>query len=109
MKKITLITLLVGLTLGLSAQDLNKVKDMLKDNELDKARQGIDALLAAPNNQRNVDMWYTKAKIYGAIAASEQFKTLVADGRSLWGIKSPEIDKTKATTMLDCRRLCFGI
>ena len=81
MKKITLITLLVGLTLGLSAQDLNKVKDMLKDDELDKARQGIEGLLAAPNNQRNVDMWYTKAKIYGAIAASEQFKTLVADGR----------------------------
>lgn len=68
--------------MGLSAQNLNKVKDMLKDNELDKAKAGIDALLAVPKNQKNAEVWYTKAKIYGAIAASDQFKTLVADGRT---------------------------
>ena len=38
MKKIMLIALMAGWTLGLSAQNLNKVKDMLKDNELDKAK-----------------------------------------------------------------------
>lgn len=103
MKKIMLIAMMAGLTLGLSAQNLNKVKDMLKDNELDKAKQGIDALLAAPKNQKNAEVWYTKAKIYGAIAASDQFKSLVADGRTeaFDAIKkAQELDKTKATTML---------
>lgn len=103
MKKIMLIAFMAGWTLGLSAQNLNKVKDMLKDNQLDKAKEGIDALLTAPKNQKNPEVWYTKAKIYGAIAASDQFKTLVTDGRAdaFDAIKkAQEIDKTKATTLL---------
>lgn len=103
MKKIMLIALMAGWTLGLSAQNLNKVKSMLEDKELDKAKEGIDALLAAPKNQKNAEVWYTKAKIYGAIAASDQFKTLVPDGRTdaFEAIKkAQEVDKTKATTLL---------
>ena len=103
MKKIMLIALMAGWTLGLSAQNLNKVKSMLEDKELDKAKEGIDALLTAPKNQKNAEVWYTKAKIYGAIAASDQFKTLVPDGRTeaFEAIKkAQEIDKTKATTLL---------
>ena len=103
MKKIMLIALMAGWTLGLSAQNLNKVKSMLEDKELDKAKEGIDALLATPKNQKNAEVWYTKAKIYGAIAASDQFKTLVADGRTeaFEAIKkAQEIDKNKATTLL---------
>lgn len=103
MKKIMLITLLAGWTLGLSAQNLNKVKTMLKDNELEKAKQGIDALLNEPKNQKNAEVWYTKAKIYGAIAASDQYKTLVADGRkdAFEAIKkAQELDKTKSTMFL---------
>lgn len=103
MKKIMLIALMAGWTLGLSAQNLNKVKGMLEDKELDKAKEGIDALLTAPKNQKNAEVWYTKAKIYGAIAASDQFKTLVADGRTeaFEAIKkAQEIDKNKATTLL---------
>lgn len=103
MKKIMLIALMAGWTLGLSAQNLNKVKNMLKENELDKAKQGIDALLNDAKNQKNAEVWYTKAKIYGAIAASDQFKTLVADGRkdAFDAIKkAQELDKTKATMFL---------
>ena len=103
MKKIMLIALMAGWTLGLSAQNLNKVKGMLEDKELDKAKEGIDALLAVPKNQKNAEVWYTKAKIYGAIAASDQFKTLVPDGRTeaFEAIKkAQETDKTKATTLL---------
>ncbi|MCO5235062.1 MAG: hypothetical protein M9933_02245 [Chitinophagaceae bacterium] len=106
MKKITLIALVVGLTgltLSVSAQNLNKVNDLLKNNELDKAKQGIDALLENPKNQKKVDVWYAKAKIYDAIAASDQFKTLVPDGRvdAFDAIrKALEIDKNKTTTLL---------
>lgn len=103
MKKIALIALMAGFTLSISAQNLNKVNDLLKNNELDKAKQGIDALLENAKNQKKVEVWYAKAKIYDAIAASDQFKTLVPDGRvdAFDAIKKAiEIDKTKTTTLL---------
>lgn len=103
MKKIMFITLLAGLSFGLSAQNLNKVKDLLKNNELDKAKEGIDQLLTNPKNQKNAETWYTKAKIYGAIATNDKFKTLAADGRAdaFEAIKkAQELDKTQTTTFL---------
>ena len=82
MKRVILGTLLAIITLGASAQNLDKVKDMLKNNELDKAKEGIDNLLTNPKQQKKAEVWVTKAKIYGAIAASDKFKTLVPDGRA---------------------------
>ncbi len=82
MKKVILLTLIAGFTLSVTAQNLNKVKDMLKNNELDKAKEGVDLLLINAKQQKNAEVWFTKAKIYGAIAGSDQFKTLVPDGRS---------------------------
>ena len=103
MKRVILGTLLAIITLGASAQNIDKVKDMLKNNELDKAKEGIDNLLANPKQQKKADVWITKAKIYGAIAASDKFKTLVPDGRAdaLEAIKkAQEIDKNETTTLL---------
>lgn len=103
MKKVILTTLIAAFTLSLSAQNLNKVKDMLKNNELDKAKAGIDQLLTNPKQQKNAEVWFTKAKIYGAIATNDQFKTLVPDGRAdaFEAIKKAvEIDKTETTTFL---------
>lgn len=103
MKQIMLIALMAGWTLGIAAQNLNKVKNLLADNKLDQAKEGIDALLTQPKNQKNSEVWYTKAKIYGAIAASDQFKSLVTDGRTeaFDAIKkAQEIDKTKTTTLM---------
>lgn len=103
MKKVILLTLIAGFTLSVTAQNLNKVKDMLKNNELDKAKEGIDLLLTNAKQQKNAEVWFTKAKIYGAIAGSDQFKTLVPDGRSdaFEAIKkAAEIDKTQTTTFL---------
>ncbi|MBX2922237.1 MAG: hypothetical protein KF746_08605 [Chitinophagaceae bacterium] len=103
MKKAILTTLVAGFALSLSAQNLNKVKDMLKNNELDKAKDGIEQLLTNPKQQKNAEVWFTKAKIYGAIAASDQFKTLVPDGRvdAFEAIKKAvEIDKNQTTTYL---------
>lgn len=103
MKKIILTTLIASFTLGLFAQNLNKVKDMLKNNELDKAKAGIDQLLTNPKQQKNAEVWFTKAKIYGAIATNDQFKTLVPDGRAdaFEAIKKAvELDKNETTTFL---------
>ncbi|MGN6491619.1 MAG: tetratricopeptide repeat protein [Agriterribacter sp.] len=103
MKKIILTTLIASFTLSLFAQNLNKVKDMLKNNELDKAKAGIDQLLTNPKQQKNAEVWFTKAKIYGAIATNDQFKTLVPDGRAdaFEAIKKAvELDKNETTTFL---------
>ena len=103
MKRVILGTLLAIITLGASAQNLDKVKDMLKNNELDKAKEGIDNLLTNPKQQKKAEVWVTKAKIYGAIAASDKFKTLVPDGRAdaFEAIKkAQEIDKNETTTLL---------
>lgn len=103
MKKIILTVLVAAVSFQLSAQNLNKVKDMLGKNELDKAKEGIDQLLTNPKQQKNAEVWLTKAKIYGAIAASEQFKSLVPDGRAeaFQAIKkATEIDKNQVATLL---------
>lgn len=103
MKRIMLVTLLAVITLGASAQNLDKIKDMVKNNELDKAKEAIDQLLTNPKQQKKAEPWIVKAKVYGAIAANDKFKTLVPDGRTdaFEAIKkADEIDKTETTTLL---------
>ncbi len=70
MKKILLTTLLAVVGFGLFAQKLDKAKDLLnaKPPKLAEAKTEIDAVLNDAKNQKNGEAWYTKAKVYNAIA-----------------------------------------
>lgn len=95
--------LVTGIALNLSAQNLNKIKDLLQKNELDKAKEAIDLLADNPKQAKKADIWFTKAKIYGAIAASDQFKSLVPDGKAdaFEAIKkATELNKNETNTLL---------
>jgi hypothetical protein len=81
MKQFLFIVLLAVSGTGLVAQDIKKIKELLGQNALDKAKESIDQFLANPKNQKNAEGWYVKGKIYGQIAATENFKSLAPDGR----------------------------
>ena len=55
--------------MGLFAQSVDKAKDLLKANKLADAKTEIDKVMASDKNQKSGDAWYTKMKIYNAIAA----------------------------------------
>jgi hypothetical protein len=74
-------SLLALLAAGLFAQKVDKAKDLLKAGKLAEAKTEIDAFLAQEKNQKNPDAWYTKAKVYGAIAADEKTKGTVPNAR----------------------------
>ncbi|HUB60433.1 MAG TPA: hypothetical protein VL978_07020 [Puia sp.] len=69
MRRLVLTGLLAFVGLGLFAQNIDKAKDLLKANKLPDAKAEIDKALAIEKNQKNADAWYTKLKIYNAIAA----------------------------------------
>ncbi|ULQ53967.1 hypothetical protein [Flavihumibacter fluvii] len=68
MKKFLLTTLLASSILAVSAQSLEKAKDLLKSKKLGDAKTQIDQFLAVEKNAKNGEGWYTKAKIYSEIA-----------------------------------------
>jgi len=73
-KRVLATAVLAMLFIGAVAQKLEKAKDKLKDKKYDEAKSEIDAFLAIEKNAKNADAWYTKAKIYNAIAASDPSK-----------------------------------
>jgi hypothetical protein len=74
MKRVFLSTVLAFLVTGLFAQKLDKAKEKLKEGKLDEAKTEVDGFLAVEKNQKNADAWYTKAKVYNAIAAADKTK-----------------------------------
>lgn len=103
MKKGMLVILMAVCTLGVFAQNVSKINDMITKGELDKAKESVDQLLANPKQQKKAEAWLTKAKVYGAIAANDKFKTLVPDGRmdAFDAIKkAEEVDKNELTKLL---------
>ncbi len=68
MKKVLLTTLMAIAAVALFAQKLDKAKDYLTKNKLAEAKTEIDGVLADPKNQKTPEAWYTKGKIYSAIA-----------------------------------------
>jgi hypothetical protein len=82
MKKLFLTALLAVIGFLSQAQKLEKAKDLLTRKKLTDAKTEIDNVLAVEKNKTNADAWYTKAKIYGAIAADSSLKSTVPDARS---------------------------
>ncbi len=114
MKKILFICLLAICSINLFAQDVKKAKDLLASNSLDKAKESIDQTLANAKNQKNAEAWYTKGKVYGAIASNESYKALAPEGRmeALDAIKKAmELDKNQTTLYLtvDKYQPVFGL
>ena len=86
---------------GLFAQNLDKAKDLLKANKIPEAKTEIDKVLAVDKNQKNGEAWYTKLKIYNAIAANDQLKTQFPDARD------QAFDALKKYTEVDDKKLLF--
>jgi hypothetical protein len=82
MKSILLTVFIFVISLGLSAQSLDKAKELLKANKLTDAKTQIDGFLADAKNQKNADGWYQKSKIYEAIASNDQLKAQYPDARA---------------------------
>lgn len=82
MAKKTLATLLLALTgFGLFAQKVDKAKDLLAKNKVADAKTEIDNVLTNEKNQANPEAWYTKAKVYLAVANDANLKTTVPEAR----------------------------
>src|SRR5450432_1936345 len=79
MKRMLLILLLIGIFSGLTAQSVDKAKEYLKAGKLQEAKDEIDKVLGVEKNQKSGTAWYTKVKIYDAIAANPQMKALYPD------------------------------
>src|SRR5690349_2530699 len=81
MKKLLLTALLAVVGFLSQAQKLEKAKDLLSRKKLTDAKTEIDNVLAVEKNKNVPEAWYTKAKIYGAIAADSSLKSTVPDAR----------------------------
>lgn len=79
MKRIIFSLALISFFSGAFAQSVDKAKDLLKAKKLAEAKTQIDNALTVEKNQKNAEAWYTKVKIYNAIAADDQLKSTVPD------------------------------
>ncbi len=75
MKRMLFSLLMTVICSGLFAQSVDKAKDLLKANNLAGAKDEIDKALLVEKNQKSAEAWYTKVKIYNAIAADPTLKT----------------------------------
>ncbi|MGH2646701.1 MAG: hypothetical protein ACRDE8_04005, partial [Ginsengibacter sp.] len=75
MKRIFFTLLFTLLTTCMFAQDLKSAKSDFDKKQLDKAKTEIDGYLA--KNPNDAEGNYLKSQIYGEIATTDQFKSLV--------------------------------
>src|ERR1700748_529393 len=81
MKRMLFSLLMAVVFSGLFAQSVDKAKELLKANNLAGAKDEIDKVLAVEKNQKNAEAWYTKLKVYNAIAANDQLRAATPDAR----------------------------
>ena len=81
MRRLLLTGFLAAAGMGLFAQSVDKAKDLLKSNKLPEAKAEIDKTLAVEKNQKNSEAWYTKLKIYNALAANDATRAQFPDAR----------------------------
>ena len=102
-KRILLTGLLAIIGMGLFAQSLDKAKEYAKAGKpkLQDAKTEIDKVLAVEKNQKNGEAWYTKLKIYNAIAADSALSKQYPDARD------QAFAALKTYTAVDDKKLLF--
>lgn len=83
MKKLLLTAVLASTVLGLSAQNLEKIKNNVKNKKYTEAKDQIETFLANEKNAKNLEGWYTKAKIYSEIASDSTVSSTVPDAKAV--------------------------
>src|SRR5579859_800996 len=81
MRRLFLTGFLAMVGMGLFAQSVDKAKDLLKAGKTADAKTQIDGALTTDKGQKNAEAWYTKLKVYNAIAANDQLRTQFPDAR----------------------------
>ncbi|UZR92941.1 tetratricopeptide repeat protein [Chondrinema litorale] len=104
MKKIviSLLSLLLFLQLGAFSQDIgkpseSKANSFLQSGELDLAKAHIDGYIAEPKNEKKLSkgkVWLTRAKVYAAIATSDNSDYQALSDNPLEEVKK-SLDKVK--------------
>jgi hypothetical protein len=83
MKKLLLTAMLATTVLGLSAQNLEKIKNNLKAKKYTEAKDQIENFLANEKNAKNLEAVYTKAKIYAEISQDPAASASVPDAKAI--------------------------
>jgi len=83
MKSLILAVLLVTTGFGVVAQKIDKAKDLLKANKYAEAKTEIDNFLAVEKNKNSSEGWYTKAKVYNAIAKDSMTRSSMPESRQV--------------------------
>jgi hypothetical protein len=81
MQKFFLALIITVISNSLPAQSVDDIKDLINKGQWDKAKTSVDAFLTKEKNAAKWEGWWYKGVIYNEIAKSEQFKSLVPDGR----------------------------
>jgi tetratricopeptide (TPR) repeat protein len=79
MKKFLFSAVAVLFCLGLSAQDVKKIRNAYDKKDWPKAKEAVDLALANEKEQKNWEAWYYKGLIYGQIAKDANLKATVPD------------------------------
>jgi len=83
MKSFIFTLLFATSALALTAQKIDKAKDLYKNKKYAEAKTEIDNFLANEKNQKNSEAYYYKSKIYVAIANDPQLQKTVPDARDV--------------------------
>lgn len=83
MRKLIYSVLLTILTVGLQAQKIDEIKELIGKAQWEQAKQKLDAHLADPKNAAKPEGWYYKGVIYNELAKDAKYATILGttDGR----------------------------
>jgi hypothetical protein len=98
MKKAILTCLSLTTILFSMAQNLTKVKDAIAAKKYSEANAMIDAFIANPKYEKNVELYYLKAKLHSDIAADAELEKATPNA---WSIA---LDNFKKTAQMDANK-----
>ncbi len=107
MKKFLFSAVAVLFCLGLSAQDVKKIRNAYDKKDWPKAKEAVDLALANEKEQKNWEAWYYKGLIYGQIAKDANLKATVPDAwmQSFEAYqKAMELDKKQSEVFMMTRQ-----